>query len=62
MQWLVPTGIMLAVVVGMLVSFSFKSNKEAESSVLKSLVASAETYGERFLNRLDGVSKAGEPA
>lgn len=61
LQWLVPTGIMLAVVVGMLVSFSFKSNKEAESSVLKSLVASAETYGERFLNRLDGVSKAGEP-
>ena len=31
------------------------------SSVLKTLISSAETYGERFLNRLDGVGKAGEP-
>lgn len=61
LQWLIPTGIMMAVVVGMLVSFSFKSNKEAQDSVLKTLISSAETYGERFLNRLDGVSKAGEP-
>lgn len=61
LQWLVPTGIMMAVVVGMLVSFSFKSNKEAQNTVYKSLISSAETYGERFLSRLDGVSKAGEP-
>ncbi len=61
LQWLIPTGIMMAVVVGMLVSFSFKSNKETQDSVLKTLISSAETYGERFLNRLDGVGKAGEP-
>lgn len=61
LQWLIPTGIMLVVVVGMLVSFNSKSNKEAESSVLKNLIASTETYGERFMNRLNGVSKAGEP-
>lgn len=61
LQWLIPTGIMMVVVVGMLVSFYSKSNKEAEATVFKSLVSSAETYGERFLGRLDGVSRAGEP-
>lgn len=60
LQWLIPTGIMMAVVVGMLVSFSFKSNREAQNTVFKSLISSTETYGERFLNRLEGVSKAGE--
>lgn len=61
LQWLIPTGTMMVVVIVMLVSFYSKNNKEAESSVLKTLVSSAETYGERFLNRLEGVSKAGEP-
>lgn len=60
LQWLIPTGIMMAVVVGMLVSFSFKSNREALNTVNKSLISSAEIYGERFLNRLNSVSKAGE--
>lgn len=61
LQWLIPTGVMMVVVVGMLVSFYSKSNKDTESSVLKTLVSSTEAYGERFLNQLDGVSKAGEP-
>lgn len=61
LQWLIPTGIMMVVVVGMLVSFYYKSNSNAENSVFKSLVSSTETYGERFLNQLEAVSKAGEP-
>lgn len=60
LQWLIPTGVMMVVVVVMLVSFYSKSNTDAENSVLKTLIASTETYGERFLNQLDGVSKAGE--
>lgn len=61
LQWLIPTGVMMVVVVAMLVSFYSKSNKDAENSVLKTLISSAETYGERFRNQLDGVNKAGEP-
>ncbi len=60
LQWLIPTGVMMVVVVGMLVSFYSKSNRNAENSVFKSLVSSTETYGERFQNQLEGVSKAGE--
>lgn len=61
LQWLIPTGIMMVVVVVMLVSFYSKSNKEAENTVHKTLISSTETYGERFQSRLDGVSMAGEP-
>ena len=39
LQWLIPTGIMMVVVIGMLLSFSAKSNKEAENSVSKTLIA-----------------------
>lgn len=60
LQWLIPTGVMMVVVVGMLVSFYSKSNRDAENSVLKTLVSSTESYGERFLNELDGVGKTGE--
>ena len=45
LQWLIPTGIMLVVVIGMLLSFSAKSNKEAEMSVSRTLIASAEEIG-----------------
>ena len=51
----------MIVVVGMLVNFYVKNNRDAENTVLKTLISSTETYGERFLNQLDGVSKAGEP-
>lgn len=61
LQWLIPTGVMMVVVVGMLVSFYSRSNRDAENSVLKTLVSSTETYGERFFNQLEAVSKAGEP-
>ncbi|MCI9066339.1 MAG: diguanylate cyclase [Lachnospiraceae bacterium] len=61
LQWLIPTGIMMVVVVVMLVSFYSKSNKEAENTVHKTLISSTKTYGERFESRLDGVSMAGEP-
>lgn len=61
LQWLIPTGIMLVAVVVMLVNFSSKSNTEAESSVSKTLVASAETYASSFLHELEEVGKAGAP-
>ena len=60
LQWLIPTGIMMVVVIGMLLSFSAKSNKEAENSVSKTLIASTEGYGERFLHELQKVGKVGE--
>lgn len=60
LQWLIPTGIMMVVVIGMLLSFSSKSNKEAEASVSKTLIASAEEYGDRFLHELQKVGKVGE--
>ena len=62
LQWLIPTGIMLVVVIGMLLSFSAKSNKEAEMSVSRTLIASAEGYGDRFLHELHAVGKVGETA
>ncbi len=60
LQWLIPTGIMMVVVVAMLLSFSAKSNKEAETAVSKTLIASTEGYGERFLHELQKVGKVGE--
>lgn len=60
LQWLIPTGIMMVVVIAMLLSFSAKSSKEAEASVSKALIASAEGYGDRFLHELQKVGKVGE--
>lgn len=60
LQWLIPTGIMMVVVVGMLLSFSSKSNKEAEASVSRTLITSSEEYGDRFLHELEKVGKVGE--
>ena len=40
LQWLIPTGIMMVVLVAMLLSFSAKSNKEAEATVSKTLISS----------------------
>ena len=62
LQWLIPTGIMMVVVIAMLLSFSAKSNKEAEASVSKTLISSAEGYGDRFLHELQKVGKVGETA
>ena len=39
LQWLIPTGIMMVVLVAMLLSFSAKSNKEAEATVSKTLIS-----------------------
>lgn len=60
LQWLIPTGIMMVVVIGMLLSFSAKSNKEAEASVSRTLISSAEEYGDRFLHELQKVDKVGD--
>ena len=60
LQWLIPTGIMMVVVVSMLLSFSSKSNKEAEEAVSRTLIDSAEGYGDSFLHELQKVDKVGE--
>lgn len=62
LQWLIPTGIMMVVVIAMLLSFSAKSNKEAEMSVSKTLISSAEGYGDCFLHDLQKIGKVGETA
>ena len=62
LQWLIPTGIMMVVVVAMLLSFSAKSNKEAEATVSKTLISSTEGYGDCFLHELQKVGKVGETA
>lgn len=53
---------MMVVVIAMLLSFSAKSNKEAEATVSKTLISSTEGYGERFLYELQKVGKVGETA
>lgn len=62
LQWLIPTGIMMVVLVAMLLSFSAKRNKEAEATVSKTLISSTEGYGDRFLHELQKVGKVGETA
>ena len=61
LQWLLPTGIMLVVVVIMLLRFWTKSGTESENTVFRTLISSAETYASGFLHELEKVGKAGEP-
>lgn len=61
LQWLIPTGIMMMVVLVMLFSFSRKSNTEAETSVSKTLVTSTEVYANNFVHELEKVKKVGMP-
>lgn len=59
LQWLVPTSIMMVVVIVMLISFSQKANKEAQSIVQNNLVEDIETYGSRLLYELEKVDSVG---
>lgn len=61
LQWLMPTSIMMLVVIVMLVSFTQKANKEAESTVTKNLIADVESYGTKFLHELEKIDKVGMP-
>lgn len=61
LQWLVPTTIMMVVVIIMLISFTNKADKEAESTVTKTLITEVESYGSRFLNELEKVDRVGRP-
>ncbi|MBD5507221.1 MAG: diguanylate cyclase [Lachnospiraceae bacterium] len=61
LQWLLPTGIMLVVVVIMLFRFWTKSGTESENSVFKTLISSTESYASSFLHELEKTGKAGEP-
>lgn len=60
LQWLIPMGIMMMVVIVMLASFSKRTSSDAEVSVSRTLIASTESYGERFLSELQKVGKVGE--
>lgn len=59
LQWLVPTSVMMVVVIFMLVSFSQKANKEAQTIVQKNLIADIETYGNSFVHELEKVDRVG---
>ena len=61
LQWLIPTAVMMVVVMAMLINFSNKSSTEAEDTVARTLIASTESYGSRFISQLDGVRKAAGP-
>ena len=61
LQWLLPTGIMLVVVVVMLLRFWSKSGTESENSVFKTLISSTESYASNFRHELEKVGKTGEP-
>ncbi|MDE7428527.1 MAG: cache domain-containing protein, partial [Lachnospiraceae bacterium] len=61
LQWLLPTGIMLVVVVIMLFRFWSKSGTESENAVFRTLISSTETYASGFLHELEKVGKTGEP-
>lgn len=62
LQWLVPTGVMMVVVIVVLAVFSQRSRSDAEASVSRTLTAAAETYADRFLSELQKVGKVGETA
>ena len=61
LQWVLPTGVMLVVVVIMLFRFWSKSGTESENAVFKTLISSTETYASGFLHELEKVGKTGEP-
>lgn len=60
LQWLIPMGIMMVVVIVMSTSFSKRSHSDADATVSKTLIASAEGYADRFLNELQKTGKVGE--
>ena len=61
LQWVIPTAIMMVVVMAMLINFSNKSSTEAEETVAKTLLASTESFGNRFINQLDVVKSTAKP-
>lgn len=61
LQWVIPTAIMMVVVMAMLINFSNKSSTEAEETVAKTLLASTESFGSRFINQLDVVKSTAKP-
>lgn len=61
LQWLMPTAVMMVVVIIMLVSFTHKANKEAESTVSKTLISNVETYGSGLLHELEKIDSVGLP-
>lgn len=60
-SWIVPAALLLAVVFILLFNFSTKSSAEAMDAVSKSLIKSAQGYGDAFLYRLETLSKVASP-
>ena len=60
-SWLVPLMILLAVVFVMMFNFSTKSKADAEDTVSKNLIKSAQDYGDDFLYKLETLGKIASP-
>ena len=60
-SWLVPAILLLAVVIVMLFNFSAKSSAEANETVSRNLIKSAQDYSDDFLNRLEILGKIANP-
>ena len=59
LQWILPTAVMMIVVMVMLFNFSSKSSAEAQDTVSRTLIASTESFSDRFKSQLDGVRTVG---
>ena len=60
-SWLFPLLFLLAVVLIMLFNFSTKSKADAQDTVSKNLIKSAQDYGDDFLYKLETLGKIASP-
>lgn len=60
-QWLVPSGILVMVIVIMLFNFSTKSRLSANDTVTRNMTATAETCADNFKEQLILLATIGEP-
>ena len=61
LQWMIPTGILMVVVIIMLFNFSSSTKTEATDTVHKNLIAATEEYRDDFLEELDDMNAIAEP-
>lgn len=61
LQWMIPTGILMVVVIIMLFNFSSSTKTEATDTVHKNLIAATEEYRDDFLEELDDMNAVVAP-
>ena len=61
LQWMIPTGILMVVVIIMLFNFSNSTKTEATDTVHKNLIAATEEYRDDFLEELDDMNAIAVP-